>query len=120
MLNFPKLSFDIKFIESEGWWARQDLNLWPSRCHRDALPTELRARFTFVLKNFGGRGWDRTIGPHFLILSTDKIIYFLKFWWAWMGSNHRPPLYKSDALPLSYTPTWFPKFLKYIRVMLYH
>ena len=25
--------------------------------------------------------------------------------WAQMDSNHRPPLYKSGALPLSYAPT---------------
>ena len=28
--------------ESEGWWSRQDSNLRPSHCERDALPTELR------------------------------------------------------------------------------
>ena len=26
----------------EGWWSRQDSNLRPSHCERDALPTELR------------------------------------------------------------------------------
>ena len=25
------------------WWAVKDSNLWPSRCKRDALPTELTA-----------------------------------------------------------------------------
>ena len=29
---------------SDGWWTRQDLNLRPSGCQPDALPTELRAR----------------------------------------------------------------------------
>ena len=28
-----------------AWWAVQDLNLWPSACKADALPTELTARF---------------------------------------------------------------------------
>ena len=28
----------------EFWWAVKDSNLWPSRCKRDALPTELTAQ----------------------------------------------------------------------------
>ena len=30
----------------EFWWAVKDSNLWPSRCKRDALPTELTALLT--------------------------------------------------------------------------
>ena len=30
----------------EFWWAVKDSNLWPSRCKRDALPTELTALHT--------------------------------------------------------------------------
>ena len=26
------------------WWAVKDSNLWPPRCKRDALPTELTAQ----------------------------------------------------------------------------
>src|SRR2546425_1894027 len=29
-------------VPSEGWWSRQESNLRPSHCERDALPTELR------------------------------------------------------------------------------
>ena len=31
------------------WWAVKDSNLWPSRCKRDALPTELTALHTKIL-----------------------------------------------------------------------
>src|SRR2546429_9522096 len=33
---------------SEGWWSRQESNLRPSHCERDALPTELRPHSTNV------------------------------------------------------------------------
>ena len=32
------------------WWAVKDSNLWPSRCKRDALPTELTALFLLHTK----------------------------------------------------------------------
>ena len=35
-------------VPSEGWWSRQESNLRPSHCERDALPTELRPHSTNV------------------------------------------------------------------------
>ena len=39
--NTPKCS-EGDYAPGEGWWSRQDSNLRPSHCERDALPTELR------------------------------------------------------------------------------
>ena len=33
---------DLTKIRQIGWWSRQESNLRPSHCERDALPTELR------------------------------------------------------------------------------
>ena len=35
-------SSPLSVVPSEGWWSRQESNLRPSHCERDALPTELR------------------------------------------------------------------------------
>ena len=35
-------AFALRCAAGEGWWSRQESNLRPSHCERDALPTELR------------------------------------------------------------------------------
>ena len=46
------------------WWAVKDSNLWPPRCKRDALPTELTAQnqitqvfTTFILRKQEMKKW---------------------------------------------------------------
>src|ERR1041384_4116736 len=44
-LKRPPLSTtsrDVCMLSGGSWWSRQDSNLRPSHCERDALPTELR------------------------------------------------------------------------------
>ena len=38
---FHKKQKDSQNAVSIYWWPIQDLNLWPSGCHPDALPAEL-------------------------------------------------------------------------------
>ena len=54
-------------------WSWQGSNLRPSRCKRDALPTELQPR-----------------------KKTKFCSFNLK--WVWVDSNYRPPPYQSGAL----------------------
>ena len=42
-----QLSYTPKF-----WWAVKDSNLWPPRCKRDALPTELTAPMKKLYKSW--------------------------------------------------------------------
>src|SRR6266481_9051842 len=44
--NRVAFSVDSDVVPSEGWWSRQESNLRPSHCERDALPTELRPHAT--------------------------------------------------------------------------
>ena len=41
-LNWDACFFFARLNRKAEWWSRQDSNLRPSHCERDALPTELR------------------------------------------------------------------------------
>ena len=56
-------------VLNKEWWRWQGLNLRPSACKADALPTELH--------------------PHYSRISR---------WWAWEDLNFRPLPYQSSAL----------------------
>ena len=68
-INISTISKNKKFIV----WSWQGSNLRPSRCKRDALPTELQPR-----------------------KKTKFCSFNLK--WVWVDSNYRPPPYQSGAL----------------------
>ena len=58
------------------WWAVKDSNLWPSRCKRDALPTELTAQNYLHTKNtvfyiF----WHNNVKINYPLKMAKKIIF---------------------------------------------
>ena len=46
-------SNQLSYTPQYFWWAVKDSNLWPSRCKRDALPTELTARLKITHQRQG-------------------------------------------------------------------
>ena len=98
------------------WWAMTGSNCRPSRCKRDALPTELIAHSLIrrQAKDTGRKWWAMT-GSNCRpsrckrdALPTELIAHSLirrqakdtgRKWWAMTGSNCRPSRCKRDALP---------------------
>ena len=63
---------------------------------------------------YQAREKKRSCGPDRIrtgdLLVANEALYQLSYgpiMWAWMESNHRPPLYQSGVLPLNYTPKFF-------------
>ena len=60
------------------WWAVKDSNLWPPRCKRDALPTELTApKYWVVLYQHGYNvNYNNVLVSKYFL----SIILFFGFW----------------------------------------
>ena len=89
-IGYPPKPCPLRFINFE-WWTRQELNLRPSACKADALPTELRAH-------------SRSF--HSILLLFKFLVTSFNDWSRWQGSNPRPSAYKAAALPTELHRRW--------------
>ena len=51
-----------------------------------------------VTQKNGGTGWGRTTAPKVRVVPGLENQSGTKKWWYWVGSNHRPRAYESNAL----------------------